>query len=205
MPQTKSDQSGTHLPLGNGANLQGGFRVDPPGQSQNSHSQRPDAPPGQAIYSDQTLSGTSGPDSVQGGYGNDSISGGAGDDTLFGAAGTDSLSGGDGADTFVVAGVAGSAESLDHILDFTGGSDSLKFSGGPAATDANFATATATDYATAITAAFTATSGGAAYVAVQVGGDVIVFADTSGVPGNIEDAVVLVGRSLSDVSSGDIG
>ena len=205
MPQTKSDQSGTHLPLGNGSNQQGGFRVDPPGQSQNDHSQRPDAPPGQAEYGDQTLSGTSGPDSIQGGYGNDTISGGAGDDTLVGAAGTDSLSGGDGADTFVVTGVSGTAAGLDHVFDFTGGSDSLKFSGGPAATDANFDTATATDYASAITAAFTAASGGAAYIAVQVGSDVIVFADTNGDPGNLEDAVVLVGRSLSDVSFGDIG
>jgi len=202
---TQSDSSGQHLPLGNGANTQGGFRVDPPGQSNNSDSHRPDAPPGQAVYGDQTLAGTSGADSILGGYGNDSLSGGAGDDTLAGADGTDTLAGGDGADTFVIAGVAGTVDGLDHILDFTGGADSLSLSGGPAPTDANFDTATAATYGAAINAAFAAVADGAAYVAVQVGSDVIVFANTDAEPGNIEDAVVLVGRSLSDISFGDIG
>ena len=101
--------------------------------------------------------------------------------------------------------MAASIAGIDHILDWTHGSDHLKFSGGPAATDANFDTATAADYASAITAAFAATAAGAAYVAVQVGADVLVFADTNGEPGNIEDVVVLVGRTLTDVSFGDIG
>jgi Ca2+-binding RTX toxin-like protein len=199
------DNSGQHLPLGEGTKAQGGFRVDPPGQSNNSHSERPVAPPGQAEYGDQTLAGTSGADSLVGGFGNDSLDGGAGDDTLAGADGTDTLSGGDGADTFVAAGVAGTQDGLDHILDFTGGVDSLAFSGGPTATAANFATATAADYGEAITDAFAAVAGGAAYVAVQVGSDVIVFTNTDAEPGNLEDAVVLVGRTLADISFGDIG
>lgn len=202
---TQSDSSGQHLPLGNGANTQGGFRVDPPGQSNNSDSHRPDAPPGQAVYGDQTLAGTSGADSILGGYGNDSLSGGDGDDTLDGAVGTDTLSGGAGSDTLVVTGVAGTQDGLDHILGFTGGADSLAFSSGPTATAANFATATAANYGEAINDAFAAVTGGAAYVAVQVGSDVVVFANTDAEPGNIEDAVVLVGRSLSDISFGDIG
>jgi Ca2+-binding RTX toxin-like protein len=239
--QNKTNQSGDHLPLGNGQNEQGGFRLDPSGQFQNTHSQRPDTPPGQAVYSDQTLAGTDGPDSVQGGYGNDSITGAAGGDTLLGADGNDTLDGGDGGDSvsggvgndnlsggdggdtlaggdgtdnltggagvdaFIASGAAGSIAGLDHILDWTGGTDKLQFSGGPVASDANFDTATAADYASAITAAFAATADGAAYVAVQVGSDVLVFADTNGEPANIEDVVVLVGRTLSDVSFGDIG
>jgi Ca2+-binding RTX toxin-like protein len=157
------------------------------------------------VYSNQTLSGTVGPDSIQGGYGRDSISGGAGDDTLSGGAGADTLSGGEGNDSFVVGGVADLVTDLDQVIDFTGGSDSLVFGSGPAATDANFDTATAPTYNAAITAAFTAISGGAAYVAVQVGGDVIVFTNTDSEPGNIEDAVVLVGQTLANVGFGDIG
>jgi hypothetical protein len=41
------------------------------------------------------------------------------------------------------------------------------------------------------------------YVVVQVGGDVVVFADT-GALNTADDAVVLVGRTLADISADNI-
>lgn len=203
---------GTHVPLA-GNTETGGRRVDPPGQVDNEHSHRPDTPPGLVGHDDddgddaaaQTLSGTTESESLFGGAGSDSLSGGDGDDTLAGGGGADSLNGGAGADQFQVAGTAPTADGLDHVFDFTHAEDHLLFAGGIAATDANFATATATDYAAAMDAALQAVNGGAAYVAVQVGLDVIVFANTDGDPATLDAAVVLVGKTLSDIVPTDFG
>ena len=79
----------------------------------------------------QTLTGTAGPDTLAGGGGNDTISGGLGDDSLTGGAGNDSISntggadtidGGTGADTIVDSGsggslISGGTDNLDRTLD----------------------------------------------------------------------------------------
>ena len=41
-------------------------------------------------------------------------------------------------------------------------------------------------------------------VAVQVGSDVIVFADNGNDNGGFDDAVILVGRTLADISGANI-
>jgi Ca2+-binding RTX toxin-like protein len=82
-----------------------------------------------SLYADN-LSGGSGADMLSGGSGNDILTGGAGDDSLIGDAGKDRLSGGLGSDvleggfdddSFVFDQLAG----VDHITDFTSGSDRL--------------------------------------------------------------------------------
>ena len=214
------NNGGTHVPLA-GNSETGGRRVDPPGLVDNEHSNRPDTPPGLDGHDGgggggetgpQTLTGTSGPDSLSGGSfgdsvsgldGPDSLNGGGGDDTLVGGGGADSLSGGAGADMFHVAGTAATADGVDHILDFGHVEDHLVFPGGIVATDANFATATAPDYAAAQVAALDAVSHGAAYIAVQVGADVVVFANTDSDPATLDAAVVLVGKTLADISTVD--
>ncbi len=61
-------------------------------------------------------------------------------------------------------------------------------------------TATAADYAAALSAANAKIAAGASdYVAVKVGADVIVFADSHHNNGTADAAVVLVGKSLSDI------
>jgi Ca2+-binding RTX toxin-like protein len=202
---------GVHEPLA-GKTETGGRRVDPPGQQDNPHSQRPDLPPGQEKKTDpgeepapgETVTGTAEGDTLAGTSGPDSIDGGAGDDTLAGGDGADTLSGGEGADTFQVAGAVATPEALDQVQDFTGGEDTLDFGGLVGAEEA-FATDTAADYEAALAAANAAIGDGSVdVVAVQVGADVFVFADTDGEVG-ADQAVVLVGRSLTDVSFGDIG
>jgi hypothetical protein len=98
------------------------------------------------------------------------------------------------------------ADSLDAVLDFTAADDQLIFTGGPAATDTNFATSSAADFDAALLAAQDeVTNNGAAYVAVELGGDVIVFADTDGDPTTVDSAVLLVGKTLADITAADIG
>jgi Ca2+-binding RTX toxin-like protein len=216
MPRSNptEDQGGDHF--GDGP---GGWRTDPPGQEDNEHSQRPEFPPG---LLGETLTGTDGDDELHGGAGDDSVSGGllddslrgqhgddtldggAGDDTLAGGPGADLLIGGDGNDTFVISGPAKTLAGLDQVVGFQHGQDQLVFDDGAVATDANFATATATDYADAVDQAQALIAGGDAYVAVQLGTDVVVFAADDDEPG-IGGAVVLVGRTLADVSAGDFG
>lgn len=197
-----------------GATDTGGWRVDPPGQIDNEHSQRPDAPPGLIGKNDQTIAGADADETLQGGLGDDSLSGGGGNDTLTGGEandtlsgglGGDELSGGGGADTFVAEHTADTVDGLDRVTDFTAADDQLQFTGGPAATDANFATATAADFDAAVLAAQDAVTNGAAYVAVEVGGDVLVFADTDGDPTTLDAALVLVGKTLADVTVADFG
>jgi Ca2+-binding RTX toxin-like protein len=217
----KNSNSGTHESL-NGTNDNGGRRVDPPGIENHANpsaaDNRPVLPPGKdsgagtpSEAADTLLGGLGndvinalgGSDSVSGLGGNDTLDGGDGADTLSGGDGADLLTGGPGADTFLAAGIGPEVQFLDRIADFTSGEDKLEF-GGPAGTATNFATATATDYLDAIAKAFAAAATGADYIAVQVGADVIVFAETDGVDTNLEAVNILVGKSLSDIAPTDI-
>ena len=81
---TNTNQSGEHQPLGNGQNDQGGFRIDPPGQTNNVHSQRPLLPPGQDQGA-ETLVGTAAGETLKGALYGDSLDGAAGDDSLVAA------------------------------------------------------------------------------------------------------------------------
>lgn len=202
---------GLHDPLAGGSE-HGGRRVDPPGQEDNPHSRRPDTPPGLDRGGDddddtpgQTLSGTDAGETLTGDSGADSLNGGAGDDTLDGGEGGDTLRGGPGADHFVAGPSTGSPDDVDKVVDFMGGEDSLDFAGDLSLTADQFATAKARDYDAALTAANTAMADGSVkVVAVQVGDKVVVFADTDDQAG-VDQAIVLVGRSLGDVGFGDIG
>ncbi|MDB5417966.1 MAG: hemolysin-type calcium-binding region protein [Phenylobacterium sp.] len=161
------------------------------------------------------LRGDDGADSLSGGAGNDLLRGGGGADTLDGGAGADTLSGGEGAN--LLTGGAGNdlfviktehpgktADGLDHITDFTHGEDKISSGGHLSVTDANFETATATTFAEAVALAKAGLAGGHAdVVAVQVGADVILFADTHH-DNHIDSAVVLVGKTLAGVAPGDI-
>jgi Ca2+-binding RTX toxin-like protein len=199
----------------------GGRRLDPPGQDGNEHSQRPDTPPG--LLGDQTLTGTTGNDDLRGGRGDDSIGGGDGDDrlrgqqgddtldggagadTLAGGPGSDLLTGGAGADLFHVSGPAKALAGLDRVADFTHGEDQIVFGDDLVVDAGHFATATAADFDAALAAANADMADGSAdVVAVQVGADVIVFADNDA-ENSAGAAVILVGRTLADVSFDDFG
>jgi len=78
------------------------------------------------------------------------------------------------------------------------------------ATAANFATDTAVDFQTAVADANAKMAAGADFVAVQVGADVIVFADEAGDHGepaahHVESAVLLVGKTLAGIDFSAIG
>jgi Ca2+-binding RTX toxin-like protein len=153
---------------------------------------------------DDSISGLAGNDRLEGGKGNDTIDGGDGNDLIRGGHGADLLTGGAGNDTFVIDSGAKTAADIDHITDFTTGADRLVFDDAPAVTTAGFATDTAADFTTALTDANAKMAAGADFVAVQVGTDVIVFADAVG-EHHVESAVLLVGKTLADVASTDIG
>jgi len=197
----------------------GGRRLDPPGQDGNDNSHRPEIPPGQL---GQTQTGTddadqlrggnkadslasgAGDDSLSGGKGDDTLDGGPGDDTLAGGDGVDRMSGGDGHDVFHVAGFASSAGGLDQIFDFTRHEDTLVFQG-LSVDEGDLTRGTADDFAGALAFANSQIADhGFSVVAVQVGGDVIVFGDVAG-KDHADTGVVLVGRTLADVSYSDFG
>jgi Ca2+-binding RTX toxin-like protein len=161
-------------------------------------------------HGDDSLAGLDGNDLLLGGKGNDTLDGGAGDDTLSGGHGADVLTGGAGADVFRIDGSAKTLAGLDRITDFTHGQDHLVFHEAPVASAANFATDTAADFTTAVADANAKMATGADFVAVQVGADVIVFADEAGdlgepVEHHVESGVLLVGKTLADISASDIG
>jgi Ca2+-binding RTX toxin-like protein len=149
---------------------------------------------------DDTIQGGAGTDTIEGREGNDSVSGGDGNDFLSGNVGHDTISSGAGSDTIwfnpgdsgVVAG------QLDVITDWSN-QDTLEFGYVPGGA---FLTAVATDYASALdNANYNIAHGNARYEAVQLGSDVVVFADSAGDGGSAEDAVVLRGRALADLSA----
>ncbi|MBL8771695.1 MAG: hypothetical protein JNK30_09970 [Phenylobacterium sp.] len=186
---------------------------DPPGDDRGGRGA--DDPPGDDRGGDaarlrggdgsDSLSGSAADDRLRGDDGDDTLDGGAGADTLDGDDGADRLIGGPGADVFKVGDGGRALAGLDRIVDFTHGEDKLVFDDdGLTATAANFATGAAADYDAALAAANARMAAGADYVAVQVGADVIVFATELG-EHHVESAVILVGRTLADISAGDIG
>ena len=150
----------------------------------------------------QVLNGAIGADSLNGAAGSDTLIGGAGADTLAGGTGHDQLSGGTGANLFIFApGDSGVTQgTIDVITDWSS-SDGIAFNG-LTVTAGAYAEASAADYSAALTLANTQIASGAAdVVAVSVGSDVIVFADSAGNNGSADDAIVLSGRALSDVDA----
>ena len=163
---------------------------------------------------DDYLKGASGGDSLSGGDGNDmlcggggadTLDGGAGNDTLVGGRGADVLTGGSGSDTFLISGkVTATQDGLDRITDFTHGEDRLGFGGQMSLAGHSFWSGSAATYGDAVAAATQQiTSGAADLVAVQVGTDVIVFADSS-LHNHVDAAVVLVGQTLAGISQWDV-
>lgn len=167
-----------------------------------------------------TLDGADGADTLVGGEGADQMTGGAGadvfklgDDASDDADDLDDDDGDDDADDdddddandSDDASEDGGANDLDRILDFTTGEDTLDFGEGLTGAEENFATGEADDYEAALAVANAAMADGTVdFVAVRLGEDVIVFADTDDEAG-IDAAVLLVGKTLTDVGFGDIG
>ncbi len=151
---------------------------------------------------DDTLIARGGEDTLLGGDGSDSLSGGDSADRIVGGAGPDTLAGGAGADRFELTSTTTllTDAGADRILDWSS-EDRLVFRG----PGQPYSETTATDFASALTAAQGLISGGAAeVVAVQVGADVIVFADASAGT-SVDVAAMLVGRTLADISGANIG
>jgi Ca2+-binding RTX toxin-like protein len=174
-----------------------------------------------------TLNGGAGADQLQAGFGADVLNGGAGDDTMI-SQGPDAstLSGGDGSDLIVSGGagrdvvfggegrdrfefVAKTAPSVGleaEIRDWESG-DTLSFPGVSILSTASsilprsYSEFVAGSYAEALSIADEHISAtGAVYVAAQVGSDVYVFADTGDPADGADIAIVLVGRTLADIS-----
>jgi Ca2+-binding RTX toxin-like protein len=149
-----------------------------------------------------TLLGGEGADSLNGGADGDLLNGGAGADTLNGGAAADFLSGGADADRFVFDTNSASIDlaGADRITDWSS-EDQLSFN---TAAPPGYVETTATDFAGALAAVQSLLpQGSTEVVAVQVGADVVVFAD--GQPGNtIHSLVILVGRTLADISSANV-
>lgn len=137
-------------------------------------------------------------DLLSGDDGNDRLIAGPSNDTLDGGAGADTMTGGQGADVFVLddSALSLTATDVDYILDW-GAADRIQLRG-PAT---GYVEVTAADFASAVSAAQARIGAGASdVVAVQVGADVVVFADI-GPANTIDAAVILVGRSLADIDS----
>jgi Ca2+-binding RTX toxin-like protein len=78
------------------------------------------------IYSAETVLGSAFADALTGSTAANRFEGGGGDDTLAGGAGVDTLMGGAGSDRFDFVSAPGTANA-DRLLDFTSGSDKLRF------------------------------------------------------------------------------
>lgn len=162
-----------------------------------------------------TLSNSDGSDALLGGAGDDLIvtygrghtlaDGGAGADTLVSAStGQSILYGGAGRDRFEFAGHSPPTEGRDDVIADWGSDDQLHFAQVSiySILPRSYSEFAADDYGQALSIADEHIAfAGAHYVAAQVGGDVIVFADTNGDPSDGADtAVVLLGRTLADIS-----
>ncbi|HLZ76795.1 calcium-binding protein [Phenylobacterium sp.] len=147
--------------------------------------------------SHDVLSGGDGNDSLSGAHGAESMNGGAGDDTIDGSSNASTLAGGGGSDKFIVNTGSVAAGAGPQIVDWDGAHDTIHFVGFTVSAT-NFATATAADYATALSMAGSISSDqGVNFIEVQVGANVFVFAGT---PVGMTAEVELVGRSLADVT-----
>ena len=169
------------------------------------------------------LDGGDGNDTIVGGANQDTITGGLGNDTIAGGGGTDVLSGGGGGDLFIwsagssqvssgksVLGVGGVAAGIDQIRDWNGGTTAAPTNfivfGAGSATAATYSETTGTDFNDAVAQANGHLGNAGKYIAVQVGTDVVVFADTNAdhsITG-VDDAVTLVGKTLNDIDFSNI-
>ncbi|MEW5685156.1 MAG: calcium-binding protein [Pseudomonadota bacterium] len=157
---------------------------------------------------DDTLTGAGGADTLDAREGADVLSGGDGDDRLMGHMGADTLSGGAGADIFefnltgdaaASSALGGNLGVLDRILDWSA-ADFLQFWGAASANAGNYREITASSYDSAHSQAQGAFSEfGVEYTVARVGNDVIVFAARH------NQAVVLSGRTLDDISLANVG
>lgn len=168
---------------------------------------------------DDTIYADAGADVVDGGEGADrifitggggvTVDAGDGDDTIIvNSAGKDILLGGAGGDVFeFVTTTRPTAGQDDEIRDWSS-LDRLVFDhfSAQATTVDRYAELVAATYADAQTQANALISGGKiAYVAAQIGGDVVVFAETDGDLANGADtAVVLAGRTLANIEAWNI-
>lgn len=184
---------------------------------------------------DDTLMGGAGDDILQGGFGLDVLDGGDGDDRLVaqgpgltvmrGGAGNDTLTaasgdkdileGGSGRDVFEIVAKSDPAAHIDaEIRDWETG-DTLRFPQvsifGVEVAQApilplSYSEFVADSYEQALAIANEHISAaGATYVAAQVGGDVFVFADLGDPADGADSAVLLVGRTLADISLTNFG
>ena len=167
---------------------------------------------GDGQFTGATLDGGLGNDVIGAGNENDSLSGGDGDDTLYGASGFDTLTGGQGIDLFQFrsgdASLFAAAPTRHDVISDWSGQDCLTFASGGspdsltravAGAASNYVELSAADFASAQTAAAGQEVAGKLYVAVQVGQDVIVFANMLGFSPTGSEGVFLVGRSLNDI------
>jgi Ca2+-binding RTX toxin-like protein len=121
---------------------------------------------------------------------------GSGNDTISAPGSPMRLSGGPGQDLFDV------GAATPTIVDWDAG-DSLRFST-VAATALNYVEATRSSSEAAEYANSQIGSGAADYVAVQVGADVLLFADANNNQGQADAVVTLLGRTLADISFANI-
>jgi Ca2+-binding RTX toxin-like protein len=144
------------------------------------------------------LNAGDGNDSLSATHGADSLNGGTGDDTIDGSSNASTLAGGGGSDKFIVSTGSVAPGAGPQIVDWDSAHDTITFTGfTPTAT--NFATATAADYASALsTAANLTATQHVNFVEVQVGVDVFVFAGT---PDAVVAEVQLVGRAMADFTA----
>jgi Ca2+-binding RTX toxin-like protein len=153
------------------------------------------------------LTGTAADDYLKGKSGADTLSGADGNDTLQGGHGGDVLTGGAGADVFLMTGgghVTASETSVDRITDFTHGEDTLGFGRQTSLAGHPMWTGSAGSYAEAFDDAKAQIGSGAAdLVAVQVGSDLVVFADST-LHNHVDAAAILVGKTLADFTNWDV-
>ena len=159
-----------------------------------------------SVASDRaTIDGGSGNDTISSGDGSDTLTGGVGNDILDGGAGADTVAGGAGSDQFrfFASAAPASAAGAERVTDwevedrlFFAEVNNTPLGAGMAG---NYMESTQADYAAALAFANGQIAAGRDYVAVRVGNDVIVFADSANNNGGADTAVVLAGRSLSDI------
>lgn len=157
------------------------------------------------------IEGGSGADTVDGGDGADLVFGGDGADRLDGGRGADTLTGGAGADTFVFYNNSFDAHAAfaNVVTDWSPGEPLLFEPGLFGSASRGYVERTAVSYDAAYDdATAIIRSANVVFVATQVGSDVVIFADTSArqfeSAKTLDDAVILQGRSLSDISAASI-
>ncbi|MBO9546662.1 calcium-binding protein [Caulobacter sp.] len=146
------------------------------------------------------LAGNEGDDWLYGAAGDDVLLGGDGADELRGGEGQDVLNGGAGADTFVFATAESLPSTPDTIVDFIA-EDHIQFLDGPSGSATNYAELEAPS-PVALASLFAGE--GVRYVAVQAGGDVLLYADLGDEGTGYDALIVLTGANLSSIDAGSI-